>query len=120
MSTAAERLPLATKDNRANLIRAFKANGCAGCKARYPELDWSDLHVDHIDPRTKMRYGAVASLTGGGSIGGGRSGAESLLAELLLCQVLCVKCHKEKHRNGVTVSERQLALFNGSGAWTYQ
>lgn len=119
---AAERLPLVAKDGRANLIRAFKATGCAKCGRRYPEVDWSELHLDHVDPRDKSRA-AISSITdnvGGGSIAMFHSGTTAaILAELLLCQVLCFECHKEKHRSSTAPIEGQLALFNGSGGWRY-
>lgn len=116
----AERLPLATKDPRANLIRAFKASGCAVCGVRYPQVDWSELTCDHIDPRDKPR-GSVLK-RGGTANRLSRANAEEILAELLLCQVLCTEHHLEKTRadgrNG-SVSAGQLALFTGSGGWRY-
>lgn len=121
-ATSPERLPLVARDTRANLVRAFKASGCVSCKRRYPELDWSDLHLDHIDPRDKPR--ASVALNGGrgalaSSHGDGGGGMAAILAELLLCQVLCADCHREKHRSGSLV-ERQLTLFGGSGSWRYE
>jgi len=115
------RLPLVSRNSRSNFVRAFKANGCAVCKRRYPELDWSDLHVDHIDPRDKPR-GSAVSMPRGGSVTDHRTGLAELLAELLLCQVLCADCHKAKHRNGNgngNGAVRQLELFHGNGSWHY-
>jgi len=115
------RLPLVARDSRSNLIRAFKASGCAECKRRYPELDWSDLHIDHIDPRDK-RFGSVGNGPRSlGHYGGAGTSVERMMSELLACQVLCVECHKAKHRNGNgAVDERQLELFTGSGTWVYR
>lgn len=120
---AVARLPLVANDSRGNLIRAFKATGCAKCGRRYPEVDWSELHVDHIDPRDKSRE-AISSITdayrGGGSMARFHSGTTTaILAELLKCQVLCFECHREKHRGESRPLDGQLALFNGSGGWRY-
>lgn len=115
------RHPLAARDGRANLIRAFKASGCAVCKRRYPELDWSDLHVDHIDPRDKPRGNTTLNMGCGEKISSytHAGGTGAMLSELLTCQVLCADCHREKHRNGGAPIDRQLALFNGDGSWRY-
>ena len=119
-----ERLPLATRDGRANLIRAFKASGCVQCGRRYPELDWSELHIDHIDPSAKPRDDSVVgNARRGGGLAAQKSnhGSARILAELLLCQVLCMDCHREKHRQPGSASiEGQLSMFNGTGGWRYE
>jgi hypothetical protein len=120
-----ERLPLATRSTIGNLTRAYKATGCVECGVRYPEVDWSELHADHIDPRTKSRsaHSSITESQGGGSLARFHSGTiAELLAEMLLCQVLCFQCHKAKTRaeyGGSYQIEGQLPLFNGSGGWRY-
>ena len=101
-----------------NLIQAFKSSGCSECGVRYPTVGWGGLHCDHIDPRDKRRFGAVAS----GNGVSGRSGSMStqeLLQELLVCQVLCTRCHLRKTKGNGNGHIEQLALFNGSGTWRY-
>lgn len=121
MSSTA-RLPVSAKDGRANLLRAFKATGCAVCGVRYPEVDWSELHIDHIDPRDKPRSGSsLRGSTPGLANHSGTTGSgaiATMLAELLLCQVLCHGCHRKKHRGQITTGA-QLPLFNGNGSWHY-
>ena len=102
-----------------NLVRGFKASGCVVCKRRYPEVDWGDLELDHIDSRDKRRYEGRRGDSPAIYITG--VSVEEGLAELLLCQVLCTDCHRVKTRNGNgVVPDRQLALFSGNGGWTYR
>ncbi len=101
---------LATRDGRANLLRAFKASGCVQCSKRYPEVDWSELHLDHIDRRDLVHRAARIS----------RLNPDEAIAELLKCQVLCTACHKEKHRGPDDLIEGQITLFAGSGTWVYK
>lgn len=101
---------VAAKDSRTNLLRAFKASGCVDCGKRWPELDWSELHIDHIDPRQKTSYLASQN---------SRLTVERILTELLKCRVLCTEHHRRRHAiNGTCVIE-QLSLFRGSGTWHY-
>jgi hypothetical protein len=114
------RWPLAAKDGRDNLKRAFRATGCAVCGVRYPEVDWSDLHIDHIDPADKPRGSVISGRHGSSDAlnnGRGNNSAEALLGELLKCQVLCRKHHKGpdgkhgKNGNGNGATAEQLELF---------
>ena len=100
--------PLASKHTGTNLIRAFKAHGCDDCGVRYPDADWSILHIAHLskDDRTPLRWKLE------------RTPIETILAELLKCRCLCAKCHAKEHANGNGLTDGQLPLFNGSGvAW---
>jgi hypothetical protein len=113
--SAPRRLPLVASDSRDNMRRAFKASGCVVCKRRYPELDWDELHCDHLDPQTKP-----TGISAGRSVAArGHTSAAAALAEFLTCQVLCTDCHLEKTRNGNQNGHvGQLALFTGTGeAW---
>jgi hypothetical protein len=125
-----ERIPLVTKDIRSNLSRAFRASGCSVCGIRYPECDWDDLHIDHIDEATKSRRTVASGHSGGFTKIFGSSSMEACMAELLKCQVLCSKHHKGpegKHgRNGNApeIAAEQLPLFDEdqewrSGRWKY-
>ncbi len=103
---------LVTSDARSNLLRAFKATGCVECRRRYPALDWSELHIDHIDASDKPAHGAANRLS--------RMSVADKLSELLTCQVLCVECHYAKHSNGsAPVVAGQLEIFVGNGSWHY-
>ena len=90
-----------------NLQRAFKASGCSRCKRRFPDLDWSELHIHHVDPAAKTIHSAYLQ----------RASADEIIPELLKCEVLCVECHRAEH-NSSNLCENQLHLFTGAGmAW---
>lgn len=94
-------------DPRENMIRAYKCSGCLHCGLRYPDVDWSGLHVAHLDPndRTPLRF----SLD--------RSSYETILTELLKCICLCHSCHN-KFDHHTPITEIQMPLFSGTGdAW---
>ena len=104
---------------RTYMLRSFKASGCRACGKRYPEIDWTVLHVHHIDPTTKSR-GSKRALSGNEDPGLqiAATTQDALLGELTQCEVLCSECHSAHHRNGMG-RPAQLSLFTGTGAWGY-
>ena len=102
------------------MLWAFKLHGCADCGVRYPEVALADLHCDHRDPSVKRRvYGASLDEHGAGSTLTYGGTHDEFLAELLKCDVVCVDCHRKRHRRRRTEAQyEQQALFTGTGrAW---
>jgi len=88
---------------------AFKLQGCCVCKRGYPELDFSELHIDHTIPLN----GAPTNLNGN------RQNVAMLVNELLTyqCVVRCGTHHLERHGARAEPGE-QAMLFAGTGeAW---
>lgn len=86
----AKRSPARTEKRKARnkiLKEAAKSGGCQVCGLT-PD-DKSQLHFHHKDPATKsFRVGSSESLCK--PIG-------TFKAEVAKCEVLCAKCHREKH-----------------------
>jgi len=101
-------------DLRTNLRRAFKASGCKDCGARFPAVDWSELHIHHLDPATK-RFDTAGTQ----AYCWGRISVALMIEELTGCDVVCEACHRKRHREAVAGLDGQLPLFNGSGDWRY-
>ena len=96
-------------DTRSLILRAFKKHGCVDCGAKAREvggeLDWAELHCDHLDPSTKAQTvcagGGVEP--GSGPANATRGSAARLVEELMKCEVVCQRCHAirtKSRRNG--------------------
>jgi hypothetical protein len=104
---------IASRDRGINLLRAFKASGCARCGRRYPELAWEQLHIHHRDPAEGARGHLAAKFLS-------RAPVDVVLASLVRCEVACFECHPLEHNGNGTLTDCQLLLFGGSGlAWHY-
>lgn len=69
-----------------------------------PEVPWSEW--DHIDSKTKTKEMSAVIRSGG---------IETIVKEMLLCQLLCLSHHREK-----TTEELNQIHFNGQGKLSYE
>lgn len=76
----------------------FAENGpCKSCGS------WSNLEVDHVDPKTKVTHNVWCWPE------------PRRLVELAKCQVLCSECHTRKTIADLTVSNRERYIARGLG-----
>ena len=78
------------------IVRADKAKGCSFCPRK--DLPPALLQYDHLDGNTKV--GCIANMT--------RGSTDRLIAEINKCRLICIMCHRERHR-----WEKQLAKAIG-------